>query len=263
VVPRPAHLTPENAARFTDPSVVAAYHLRLPYPPEVFEVLHGLIVDTPRAVLDAGTGTGDLARPLAPRVEWVDGVDVSAAMIARGKALPGGDHPHLRWIEGRIEEAPLAPSYALVTAGDSLHWMDWEVLLPRLHAACTPRGVLAIVERGEKGEPWREGLMALVRRSSTIRDFQAIDLPDELERRRLFAVQGRQETPPRVTYQAVDDYIASFRSRASLSPDRMAAEDAAAFDDALRDLVRPWSREGRLELHTVATMVWGRPRAGV
>lgn len=42
-MPKPAHLTREYAARFQNQRVVDLYHLRLPYPPEVFETLLGLI----------------------------------------------------------------------------------------------------------------------------------------------------------------------------------------------------------------------------
>src|SRR5262249_55186769 len=67
VRPKPDHLGPEYAAQFGDPSVVAAYRHRPPYPAEVFDILVGLIADEPRAVLDVGTGTGEIARGLAPR----------------------------------------------------------------------------------------------------------------------------------------------------------------------------------------------------
>jgi len=56
---RPHHLGPEYSTRFKDPSIVEAYHLRLPYPAEIFEILTGLISDEPRSVLDAGSGTGN------------------------------------------------------------------------------------------------------------------------------------------------------------------------------------------------------------
>src|SRR5579871_5080470 len=104
-LPRPAHLTAENAARFGDVSVVERYGLRLPYPPPIFDILASLVVDEPRAALDAGSGTGDIARPLSGMVERVDALDISAPMIARGKTLPGGDHGGLRWIHGRAEDA--------------------------------------------------------------------------------------------------------------------------------------------------------------
>ncbi len=85
MLPKPSHLTPENAALFQSPSIVNAYPLRAPYPPEVFDRLRELIADSPPTVLDAGTGTGELARPLAPRVERVDAVDWSALMLSKGK----------------------------------------------------------------------------------------------------------------------------------------------------------------------------------
>ena len=47
-----------------------------------------------------------------------------------------------------METAPLDPPYALVTAGESLHWMAWEVVLPRFAAALVPGGLLAIADRG-------------------------------------------------------------------------------------------------------------------
>lgn len=261
IVPRPAHLTAENAARFQDQSVVDRYHLRLPYPPTVFDVLIDLIADEPRVVLDAGTGTGDLARHLVNRVDRVDAVDLSAAMMARGRALPGGDHPHLHWLHGAVEDVPLRPPYALITAGDSLHWMDWEAVFPRFAAACSPRGCVAIVRRTDLAPPWQEGLLRLIQRYSTMRNYQPFDLIGELERRRLFCLVGCYETAPLATTQSVEDYIASWHSRSSLSYDRMPPGDAGAFDQQLRELVAPWSAHGRLELQTAGSVVWGRPQA--
>ena len=52
-----------------------------------------MIADHPRTVLDLGCGTGYLARPLAPLVDRVDAIDISAAMIEEGKRLLGSDHP--------------------------------------------------------------------------------------------------------------------------------------------------------------------------
>ncbi len=133
MLPKPKHLGPEYASQFADPAVVAAYHHRPPYAPGVFLVLRDLIVGEPRTVLDLGCGTGDIARPLAGVVDFVDAVDCSAAMIERGQTLPGGDRPNLSWIRRYAEEVPLPRAiYGLVTAGESLHWMDWARLMPRL-----------------------------------------------------------------------------------------------------------------------------------
>src|SRR5581483_8631492 len=118
--PKPGHLGLNYAMQFQDSSIVDVYHHRSPYTAEAIEHLVGLITNQPRTVLDVGCGTGDLARRLVERVERVDAVDFSQAMIAKGKTLPGGDHPRLNWIYGRIEEVALHPPYALITAGASL-----------------------------------------------------------------------------------------------------------------------------------------------
>ena len=160
-----------------DADSAAAYPHRPPYPDDAIRLLVDLLRDTPRAVLDAGCGTGDLARPLASDVERVDAVDPSAAMLAEGRKLPGGDHPHLRWQRATAEAAVLDPPYALVTAGESLHWMDWPVALPRFAAALAPHGVLAIVERDFDGPPELAArLRAVFAEHSVVRDFRPMDV---------------------------------------------------------------------------------------
>jgi len=263
MTPKPAHLTAANASRFQDQSVVDLYHLRLPYPPEIFDILLGLITDELRMVLDVGTGTGELARRLAKRVDRVDAVDVSAAMIARGQTLPGGDQPRLRWITGPIEDVSLSPPYALIMAGDSVHWMDWDVVFPRFAEMCSPHGFVALVHRTEIAPPWQDGVTRLIQQYSSMGEYESFDLIEHLEQRRLFQTVGRRETAPVTSRQSIADYIASFHSRSSLSRDHMPAADADAFDRQLRTLVEPWSTDGLLELQTVGSVVWGRPRGGL
>lgn len=125
--PKPNGLQPKYGAQFKDPSIVAAYQHRPRYPQEVFDILSALITDQPRHVLDVGCGTGFIARHLINDVDKIDAVDFSSQMIATGKSLPGGDDAALNWIEGAVEEVPLSPPYALITAGQCLHWMDWYI----------------------------------------------------------------------------------------------------------------------------------------
>jgi len=178
---RPPHLTQARADRFKDQSVVDAYPLRWPYPPELFQVLADLMTDPPGIVLDVGTGTGDVARPLNSRVGRVDAVDVSAPMLARARTAPGGDQPGLRWIESRVEDFVTESRYSLVTAGESLHWMDWEMVLPRFRELLVPGGMLAILQRSEAPAPWRDGLAELIAMYSTVRNYEPFDLTTELE----------------------------------------------------------------------------------
>ncbi|HEX6509258.1 MAG TPA: class I SAM-dependent methyltransferase [Chloroflexota bacterium] len=259
----PTFLRPDVAATFQDRDVAASYGHRPPYPPETFDILTRLICAAPRTVLDLGCGTGFVARPLAPLVDRVDAVDVSAAMIEEGKRLPGGVDPHLTWIVARTEDAALHPPYTLMTAGDSLHWMNWEVVLPRLAKMLSPRGWLAILSVGGKvaveDEQFHQGAVNLIRRYTTFDEWRPdFDLVTELESRGLFEEHGRAETDAVPFLQSVDEYVESFHARASLSWQRMDSEDAEAFDAALRQLAR--QRIGDVvQLAVSATIVWGKP----
>src|ERR1700682_5766825 len=154
---------------FADAEVAALYRYRPPYPQQVFAILERIIVEPP-FVLDAGAGTGALARTLASSVTRVDALDPSAAMVAHGRALPGGDDPHIRWVEGRAEDAPLSPPYGLIVAGAALHWMELGVVLPRFRAALAPDARLAIVdtEAVHPSGPLRDEQLDIIRRCSPL-----------------------------------------------------------------------------------------------
>ena len=256
---RPEFWGEQHSERFTDPSIIAAYRYRPPYPEKLLAFLVSLITDEPRAVLDVGCGPGNIARLLLPYVARMDAVDVSPGMIALGRTLPDGDDPRLHWFVGRAEEAPLHPPYALVTAGASLHWMDWEVALPRFHDALTPHGQLAIVGVDEADEPWTAAIRAIIPRYSTNPDFAPFDLIGELERRGLFGRVGEYRTDPVPLAQPVADYIEWFHSMSSFSRDRMTPDAAAAFDAELRNIITPYVRYGLLHPHSVGRVTWGRP----
>lgn len=257
----PRFWCPEVAATFGDEAVASSYRHRPFYPPEVFAALLRLIRDEPRAVLDLGCGTGFVARPLAPSVDRVDAVDVSAAMVQEGKRLPGGDDPRIQWIVGPAERVILTPPYALVTAGDSLHWMDWSIVLPRIADALTPHGSFAIltVDGSLADADLREGVVALIKRYSTLGEWApGFDMVAELQRRGLFAEVGRMQTAAEPFRQSLDDYIESFHARASLSWDRMTAEALREFDADMRQLLAPRLGD-TVELAVRSGVVWGKP----
>lgn len=250
------------AATFAHPGVAAAYRHRPPYPAEVFTILEGLIGDEPRHALDLGAGEGALARPLAPLVDRVDAVDVSAAMIDVGRERPGGRHPHLRWIVGAAEDCALAGPYALVTAGASLHWMAWGPLMARLAGVMTPKAVLSIVEHGPRDLPWREELVEVIRRHSRSPGFDPrYPLVDALVEAGHLDLRGRAETAAVTFRQPVDSYVEHFFSTASLAREHMTAAEAQSFARAIEDAVVPYAVGGALEMTVVATLTWGRPRA--
>ena len=255
----------ERARVWMQESLARTYRSRPPYPAAVPDVLLSLSGDANgAAILDVGCGTGDLARALVDEAARVDAVDLSPAMIAEGRRQERGDHPHLRWICARVEDAELEPPYGLAVAGDSLDWTDWYVTLPRLCEALTPDGLLAIVQRewGTGAPEERE----IIGRYSTNRDFRPYDLVPELVSRNLFRVENHLRVAG-AWRPTVEEYVESQHARASLSREDMPLERAAAFDSELADLLgrlagegRVRAEGGRLDLGVRAWIAWGRPQ---
>lgn len=255
---KPDCFAEKYATAFQESSVADAYKYRPPYPAAAFEILNTLITDTPRRILDVGCGTGALARHLTDIAYEIDAVDFSSAMIERGKQLPNGGNPRIDWIVGRIEDVLLTAPYALITAGESLHWMEWDIVLPRFQSLLSPNGMLVILQFETQPMRWSEGLEPLIRRYSTNHDYQKVNLVAELERRGLFAVKGKRQTDPIAFVQSLDSYVESFHGRASFSRERMSKADAVSFDQAIRDLVAAFNPQ-TVTLPLIADVVWGRP----
>jgi trans-aconitate methyltransferase len=255
--PKPKYLTLKNAARFKEQDVVDRYHLRLPYPPEVFTILADLITDEPRNLLDVGTGLGEIAREMAKRMARVDAVDVSATMLARAKTMPDGEASNINWLQGMTEEVALNPPYALITAADSMHWMNWEAVFPRFRSILTSNGFVALVHRKDNAA-WQTELTALIARYTAKYGYEDFDLIMQLEQRDLFKQVGGQNCSV-TSLQSLEDYINSFHSRSSLTIDYMTPEIAAQFDAELLEIVKPYSKDNFLQLETLAEIVWGKP----
>jgi SAM-dependent methyltransferase len=264
---RPKQWSAEYASIFGDQSVVAAYQYRPGYPAETFRFLSSLIPAdcTWRAVLDAGCGTGFIARPLARFVDHVDAVDISEAMIRGAQALPGGDQPNIRWITGSIETAPLQGSYALIVAAASLHWMDWERTLPRFAGCLAPSSFLAVVEEQAQSNPWDAAIGPILGRYSMNKDFAPYSMMTvvaELQQRLLFQLHGTYQTAPATFQQSIDQWIESFHARNGFSRDRMDADAALACDQALRAAIEPHCPGGVVEQSVAARILWGIPLWG-
>ena len=260
--PKPENFSTSYAETFKDHNVVDAYRHRPPYPDAVFDILASLITDEPRTVLDIGAGSGDIARRVVEFVERVDAVDFSQNMIERGKQLHNGDHPHLHWIYGKVEEVPLSPPYALITAGSSIHWMEWAIAFPRFRAIHTPNGYLALIYRRALPMPWDADLRKLRAQFSMRRDHRSYHAVEELEIRGFFHKQGEKETAPVPFFQSLDDYIEGLHSRSGFSRERMGQQKATDFDQQVRTLLLQFHSDGMLPLQVVGTVTWGTPEVG-
>ncbi len=256
--PKPAHLAAQYGNQFGDESVVAAYHLRPPYPSAKIARL-AASAGPDGAVLDLGCGMGEIARMIRPLVARVDALDQSAGMIARGRTLPGGDTPGLRWIIGPAEDAPLTPPYDLVVAAASLHWMDWPIVLPRIRSVLTPGSALAISGVGQDPVPWQGDAQRVIDRHTTNRDYRPYNLVDELIQRDLFQPLETHRSEPAPFLQTVEDYVESYHARNGFSRDRMDQVSATAFDREMTEVVRPFATDGMVQLTIFGTITFGTP----
>ncbi len=250
------------AAAFKDRQVVDAYRYRPPYPQEVFEILAELITGEPRTVLDVGAGSGDIARNCVTFAERVDAVDFSQTMLERGRQLPNGNNPRLHWIYGKVEEAPLTPPYALITAGSSIHWMDWPRAFPRFSSVLAPNGLLALVYRRTLPMPWDDELRGIRSRFVTLRGLRGASVAEELEKRGFLHKLGRRETAPIPFQQSLDDFIEGLHSRSSFSRELMGPQKAAEFDQQIREPLLQVHPDGMLPLQVVGSVIWGTPESG-
>lgn len=126
---------------------------RPPYPAELWERVRrtGLVAPGRRAV-DLGAGTGEATGPLlAAGVDVVavePGTQLAAVLAAR--------HPTAEVVVARAEDAELGrAAFDLAVAATSIHWMDLDALLPRLHRALVPAGRF-LVWRHVFGDPAAE-----------------------------------------------------------------------------------------------------------
>lgn len=257
---KPAYAGHEHASRFKEKETARAYLLRAPYPAETFQILSGLLPRTHRTVLDVGCGTGEIARNMVDFADSVDAVDFSDVMIGLGRDLPKGDSRNLRWIVGNVEEVELRPRYALITEGESLHWMDWEILFPLFRRILTDGGHLALVERKEDEEiPWKDQLLRIIDDYSTGPKYEKFDIAGDLEKSGFFQKQGEKRTTPVTFVQSLEDYVESFHSWSELS--RIAlGKNANRFDEDVTNLVSSFTHGEPVERRVSSLVVWGVPR---
>jgi SAM-dependent methyltransferase len=190
----------------------------------------------------------------------VDAVDRSESMLTVARQLDVGEGRRPRWILGRVEDVTLEAAYGLVVCGDSIHWFDWEVALPRLRAVLSPGGRLAIVQRSWlHHDDLAARLAEIYARHGTNRDFRPLDAVAELASRGFFEPVGEQTVPRDRWRPTPAELIGLHHSQSSFAVDQMS--DPAGFDrevaQAVHDVLEP-DEHGRLDLFVDATVVWGR-----
>ena len=261
--PRPRQFWGDHASRFKYRSLAETYEFRPPYPIEMYQILHDLLGNRRGRILDVGSGPGKIARTLVDQVGAIDAIDFSREMIRVGKSLVNGDNPKLRWIHGRVEEARLHPPYDMVTAGSSVHWMEWSAVFPRFKEVLTADGYLVIIDGDRPVEsPWHDAELSLIRKYSTNKHYEETDLIQELVDRKHFQLLGDKWTAPVSFSQPLTHYVESFHSRESLSKEHMGEDNVKAFDAELTDVLSDFAYDQGIISFQIATRVtWGKPLA--
>lgn len=169
---------------------------RPPYPPALWESVSGHhLLQPDRRVLDLGAGTGQATGPLLDAGLRVTAVEPGARLAEQLRS----EHPGATVIRSRAEDIDLPEaSFDIAVAATSIHWMDLDVVLPKVHRLLVPGGML-LVWRNVFGDPsvmtpFRDRVAEIVRaRDARPRrgpDAEDVDATStELTKRGLFAVE--------------------------------------------------------------------------
>ena len=138
---------------------------RPPYPPALWAAVRRRGVLRPgRRALDLGAGTGQATGPLLAAGLSVAAVEPGPRLAALLRAA----HPAATVLVARAEDVDLpAGGFDLAVAATAIHWMDLDVVLPKLHRALTADGTF-LVWRTVFGDPavptpFRERVARIVR----------------------------------------------------------------------------------------------------
>ena len=104
-------------------------------------------------------------------------------------------------------------------------------------------------------------MLKLIDHYTTNKDYQPYYLVEELEKRELFQLVGKQQTSPVVFNQTIDQYIESIHSRNGFSRERMDKEAAGEFDLKFKELLEAYCPDGLVHLQITGIVEWGKPLA--
>jgi SAM-dependent methyltransferase len=120
------------------------------YPAELWNAVGDLgVLEPGRDAVDLGAGTGQATGPLLAAGLNVTAVEPGPQLAARIKIA----YPAATVVQERAESATLPDSsFDLAVAATSIHWMDLDVVLPKVHRWLRPNGMF-LVWRNVFGDP--------------------------------------------------------------------------------------------------------------
>ncbi|WP_329612567.1 class I SAM-dependent methyltransferase [Streptomyces brevispora] len=120
-----------------------------------------------RALLDLGSGTGQVPLALAGKMTEIDVVEQDAGMLGEADDALAGLPVAVRLHNTSAEEFTPPASYRadLVTVCRAFHWMDQDVVLSRLEGMTAPDATVAVMGDGSlwtARTEWTDALRALI-----------------------------------------------------------------------------------------------------
>ena len=219
--------------------------------------------------LDLGCGPGTIAIPLSRVVAEVVAVDPDPHMLAEGQRLAAEmGRGNIRWIQGRAEDVlPGLGHFHAVTLGQSLHWMDRDLVLRRLADIVEDGGGVAILDEGRRRAPesWAGVAADLV--SSYLgptgrhpSKHPEMDHEPSLRRSTHFYIFTVREFPSEITRDVVSILGCVYSSVRSTKP--MFGDRAPAFEDELSRILIRLNPSGVFH-EALETAVYLAPKARV
>lgn len=162
---KPSHLDRDRADSFGQ--VANDYDRYRPrYPQELIEAVLGGRKD-PR-LLDVGAGTGILGRQLIAAGASVVAIEPDPQMAEKARSL--GLDTEISTFE---DWEPAGRTFDIVTFGQSFHWVDPAIALPKIRTLLDPGGTLALAwnnvePQGEPAEALRQALWTFGTEAATV-----------------------------------------------------------------------------------------------
>ena len=183
-------------------------------------------------VLDVACGGGLVVCAFAPSVMHATGIDVTPAMLARGRALAEERRlANVTFNEGDVKTLPY-PDAAFTTVLSRFtfhHFLDPLAVLREMVRVCAPGGTVMVVDVQASADPAKA---AEFNRMEKLRDPSHVRAMPAAELRRLFAGAGLP--PPRKTAYELRDELENLLGRSFPNPgddDKIRALFAASEQD--------------------------------
>ncbi|MGC4950094.1 class I SAM-dependent methyltransferase [Streptomyces sp. DT224] len=222
-----------------------------------------------RALLDLGSGTGQVPLALADEVTEIDVVEQDAGMLGEADKALAGLPVTVSLHNTSAEEFTPPASYRadLVTICRAFHWMDQEKVLSRLEAMTAPDATVAVMGDGSlwtARTEWTDALRALIqeylgqdRRAGVGKKYAAHNRPySEILAESVFG-QVEEHTIA-VERQWAPETVIGYLYSTSFAARPLFGDHVDEFEGRARALLAEHAADGQLIEHATFQMVLGR-----